>query len=231
MNFQQNIMPSNSIVLALASLLSADATTFQSLLSCDRTKSLTVQKNPCVINPTDHIQNILTSTQMKNWNGSRIITDVILIYLSVNYTTNSALPKAIPNIPDHCTAFIGSLVIPVQLLQPRPDADLRLMTPNPAWNQMADGCQICSDSLLFRLRTAKVLPVYGNWRSLQRTFHLPLSGAKQLFNCGFFLTCHSLFWVLAWYTSDWQWCGVYTCSGNQTCTSTRYFVWTAETQP
>lgn len=44
---------------------------------------------------------------------------------------NSALPKAIPDIPNHCTAFIGSLVIPVQFPQLRPDADLSLMTPQP----------------------------------------------------------------------------------------------------
>lgn len=42
---------------------------------------------------------------------------------------NSALPKVILDIPDHCIAFIVSLVIPVPLLQPRPDADLSLMTP------------------------------------------------------------------------------------------------------
>ena len=144
MNFQQNIMQSSFTVLALAILSSADAIIFESPRSCDGTKNLTVRKSPYWTNPTDHTQNTQMPTRTKSWNGSMIITVGILKYLSVNCMASSALSMAISGIPNHYIAFTGNWVIPVQLLQPRTNANHSLTTPRSSFCQSSIYAMILS---------------------------------------------------------------------------------------
>ena len=86
----------------------------------------------------------------------------------MNCMANSALPRVIPDIPLRCTAFIASLVIPVLPLPQTP-------APNPAWNQMTDKCQMCSDSQLCWLRTSYTV--------IERTVYIPLYGQSNFLKC------------------------------------------------
>ena len=127
MKFQLNIMPSNSIVLALEFLSFAEDITYLNLPSCVGTKNSMAPKLPCLINPTDPSLNIPMHTQMKNWNGYKIITDVTLKYLFVNCMANSALQKVITDTLALCTAFIVSWVIRVLLHPQRTEESQSLM--------------------------------------------------------------------------------------------------------
>ena len=127
MKIQLNIMQSNSIVPALEFLSLAEDITYLNPPSCVGTKNSMVLRLPCLINPTDLTLNIPMHTQMKNWNGYKIITDVTLKYLFVNCMANSALQKVIPDTLALCTAFIVSWVIQVQLHPQRTGESQSLM--------------------------------------------------------------------------------------------------------
>ena len=67
--------------------------------------------------------------RMRNWNGFRTTTDVILKFLSVSFMANFVPIRGIPDIPAPCTVFIVVLAILVQRLLPRVNANLSLTTP------------------------------------------------------------------------------------------------------